>query len=73
MTKTWGTSSPVLFSINVRNTFALIFIPLMAICFGHSVPVQKGTLQFGLFYSLLRALAVTTGKFGLRKGYFQHQ
>lgn len=68
MKKIWSAKSPVLFSVNVRNTFALIFIPLAAIFATKWASPQKNTLQFGLFYSLLRALAVTTGKFGLRKG-----
>ncbi|KAJ6024761.1 Acyl-CoA desaturase [Penicillium herquei] len=54
-------NSPILFSLNVRNTFALIVIPLAALFSVPWVPADRRTLWFGLAYAYLRSFSIVTG------------
>lgn len=58
-----GPNSPMLFSLNLRNTFALIVIPLGAIFAIPWFPADRRTIWFGLFYSYLRGFSIVTGAY----------
>lgn len=58
-----SSNSPTLFSVNVRNTFAVIVIPLGALSSIPWVPLDLRTLLFGVFYAYLRSFAIVTGWF----------
>ncbi|KAJ5214882.1 Acyl-CoA desaturase [Penicillium chermesinum] len=56
-----GSNSPIFFSLNVRNTFALIVVPLGACLTIPWVPANRKTWLFGIFYAYLRSFAIVTG------------
>lgn len=58
-----SSNSPSFYSFNLRNTFAIIIIPLGALLCTPWVPLKNKTLLFGVFYAYLRSFAIVTGTF----------
>lgn len=60
---TRSSNSPTFLSFNLRNTFAIVIIPLGALLCVPWVPLKNRTLLFGVFYAYLRSFAIVTGRF----------
>jgi len=58
---TRSSNSPSFLSFNLRNTFAIVIIPLGALVCTPWVPLKNKTLLFGVFYAYLRSFAIVTG------------
>ncbi|KAJ5673851.1 hypothetical protein N7462_009290 [Penicillium macrosclerotiorum] len=58
---TKSTYNPSLSSVNLRNSFAIIAIPLGAIISLPWVHLHSKTLLFGVFYAYIRSFAIVSG------------